>query len=388
MIQTQKFSVPSIFMEQNRASAQKSKLVALDIGYSGVKCFTDNLYACFPSLARRIDVDNIIGEPRPDDILYKDNNGKVWTVGAGALRSMTLSDTNESEFTLYSRHRYDSEMFKVIYRVGMGLCLTGECDTPCRGDRPAFLQTGLPPAYMKSDESDIINALAGSHLFYIKRGNEKWREINFDLPEKNISVMPQPMGSLYSVSFNEDGNMIPGAKGYFKSGILGFDSGFGTADTFIIQNGELKSYESFDDLGMKIVYKRLSEQIHKSYGIHIPLQAIQKTLIDGHIKILDKKNMKTEIKGISDLLYRCSHEVCNEAIERLKTSYNYLQDVRYLLLTGGTGEAWRDSILKHFADMQRLHIIMGNVNSPALPQIFSNVRGYYYYRLNHLNKSS
>jgi len=54
-----------------------------------------------------------------------------------------------------------------------------------------------------------------------------------------------------------------------------------------------------------------------------------------------------------------------------------LQEFKYLLVTGGTGAAWSEYITEHFTGMQNLKIIFGNRNDTTLPQIFSNVRGYY-----------
>lgn len=387
MIQPINFCVPTVLAEHNCTAVPTTKVIALDIGYSGVKCFTDKLHACFPSLARKVDADNFIGDSNPDDILYRDEHG-TWVVGARALRDISLQDTNDSERTLYTRHRYDSEMFKVLYRVGVGLCLMGEKEFLNGGGRPIFLQTGLPPAYMKSDRKDLVDALSGIQLFSIKYGNKIWREICFELTPDCIGVLPQPMGSLFSVSLNDQCKPIPEAKDYLKSGILGLDPGFGTVDTFVIRGGAVQSYDSFDDLGMKMVYKRLSDCILSTYGIHIPIHAIQKVLIDGCVPVLNKKAMKIENKPIADMLEQCNKAVCDAAIEKIKVMYNYLLEFKYLLVAGGTGEAWTDYFIERFSEIQTLKIIFGNQANPALPQIFSNVRGYYFRRVGMMRGNS
>ena len=170
---------------------------------------------------------------------------------------------------------------------------------------------------------------------------------------------------------------LPDTGELFHSGILGFDPGFGTADTFVIRGGTMQSYDSFDNLGMKMVYKRLSEKIWNTYGVHIPVHTVPKVLIDGYVQKFDKKNMRTENIPVADMLEQCNKIVCEAALEKLNITYDYLQEFKHLLVTGGTGEAWCDYIANHFAEMQNLKIIFGNRNDAALPQIFSNVRGYY-----------
>jgi len=380
MIQPNNFCVPTMLTEHKSIFVPEIKVIALDIGYSGVKCFTATHHACFPAFARKIDAASMIGEPNPDDILYRDETG-TWTVGSSALRDIRLSDTNDSETTLYSRQRYDSEMFRVIYRVGMGLCLLDERGIANGGRRPIFLQTGLPPAYIRSDRRDLVEALSGTHLFEMKFGRKQWKEILYELPEDNIDVMPQPMGSLFSAAINNECKPIPGAADYFKSSILGFDPGFGTADTFEIRSGAIKSSESFDDLGMKVVYQRLADRIYRAYGEYIPTHAMQKVLLEGTVQVFNKKNMSTVNQPVADLLEQCSREVCREAVEKLKATYNHLREFKYLLITGGTGEAWKEYIAEQFSAMRDLRIIMGNQNDPELPQIYSNVRGYYLKRV-------
>ena len=379
MIQPIKFCVPTMLSEHNCFSLPNVKLIALDIGYSGVKCFTEKLHACFPSLARRSNTDNFISEPNPDDILYRDETG-VWIVGASALRGISLQDTNDSERTLYTRQRYDSDMFKVIFRVGMGICLMGEKEIMRGGGRPIHLQTGLPPAYIETDKKDLIDALKGKHKFSIKFGRKQWKDFCFDLQQNCIYIMQQPMGSLFSAAINDDGKQVAKARDYFNAGILGFDPGFGTVDSFVILGGAVKSFDSFDNLGMKMVYKRLAEKIQTVHGIYIPTHAIQKVLLMGYVQAFDKKSMKTENIPITDMLEAANKEIFAEAITKLKITYNYLQEFKYLLVAGGTGEAWTDYIHEHFSGMQNLKIILGNQIDPSLPQIFSNVRGYYFKR--------
>ena len=380
MIQPTKFCVPTVLAEHSCFALPTVKLVAIDIGYSGVKCFTDKLHACFPSLARKTNRVSFIGEPNPDDILYRDESG-TWLVGASALRDVSLQDTNDSERTLYSRQRYNSEMFKVIFRVAMGLCLMGEKEFANGGGRTIFLQTGLPPAYMQSDHRSLVDALSGVHLFSIRFGRKQWKEFCFELKPGNIDVMPQPMGSLYSAVINDSSKPLPDAGELFHSGILGFDPGFGTVDTFVIRGGTVQSYDSFDNLGMKAVYKRLSNQIGNTYGVHIPVHTIPKILLDGYVQVFDRKTRSTENMAIADMLEKCNKSVCDEALKKLDVTYDYLQEFKYLLIAGGTGEAWADYIGDYFAGLRNLKIIFGNRTNPSLLQIFSNVRGYYLKRV-------
>ena len=65
--------------------------------------------------------------------------------------------------------------------------------------------------------------------------------------------------------------------------------------------------------------------------------------------------------------------------------YNNLIDYDYLVITGGTGDAWRNIITEYYSGMESLKIIIGNQND-MLPTIFSNVRGYYLYIVNKMKR--
>lgn len=79
-----------------------------------------------------------------------------------------------------------------------------------------------------------------------------------------------------------------------------------------------------------------------------------------------------------------SREVCNETIEKLKSTHNYFADIDYIVATGGTYDAWSEQFNNVFRYMDGLQIIPGNINDPDLSNIYSNVRGYYYQRVNQI----
>ncbi|MBQ6213300.1 MAG: hypothetical protein IJJ57_10475, partial [Ruminococcus sp.] len=87
---------------------------------------------------------------------------------------------------------------------------------------------------------------------------------------------------------------------------------------------------------------------------------------------------------IADIVDKCSHDICMEAINSIRTIYNNLLEYQYLLITGGTGDAWFKIIKEYFSKMEGLNVVAAN-RTTKIPQIFSNVRGYYLYSVNKLN---
>ena len=64
--------------------------------------------------------------------------------------------------------------------------------------------------------------------------------------------------------------------------------------------------------------------------------------------------------------------------KRLKRHIGQIRREYYLVVTGGTGEAWWYMIKDEFKGLKTLTVLSGNENS-ELPFTFSNVRGYYFY---------
>lgn len=387
MVKTSNFKTKTLMLERQNISCDSAWGVALDIGYSAVKGFSPNSVYCFPAYARKITEEMLtLGVPNPEEIRYKDlETGEVWVVGSAAQNMIKQDESKDSTFALYGRNRYYTPMFKVVSRVGLALGMRANSYGNPSG-KNLVVQTGLPPAYLKSDTDFLKDVLSGEHKFAIKIASSDWIEFSFTLPLENVRVMAQPMGTLLSISTDNTGKFIPEAKKYFSSNLLIFDPGFGTLDIFNIRNRLIESYETFDDLGMKRVLSETSDEIFKQYKTEIPVPAMQKYLAQGEITIRDRKLRKTTKKAFDDILDAANRKVCEEALARTEDIFNCLFDHDYLVVTGGTGAAWNDIITDHFKDMETLTIIPGNQND-TLPYTFSNVRGYYMYLYSKLKKT-
>lgn len=376
---TKDYRTRTYFEERNNPNFNENIFpMAIDIGYSAVKGMAQGVCFSFPSYARKISSSPMLGEPSEDEIIYIDNKtNEKWLVGYKAQTMISLEDSNDSELSLYGRNRYFSEMFLVIARAGMGIALTKNKFANPEG-KELFLMTGLPPKYLKSDSPLLREALSGHHSFSLKIGNHESKIFDFELPEKNIKIMSQPNGSLISVSTANNGRMTQDANKYLTSKMLVFDSGFGTADCFVIHNRTVDetASQTFDFLGMKRVLQETANEIFEKYHVEIPVPAMQPYLETGTIKQFNRKEHKSTYVPFDDILEKCSKKVCFEALDKLSEIYNYFIDFDYFVITGGTGAAWKNYIKEYLQDMDTLTILSGSQNDD-LPDIFSNVRGYY-----------
>lgn len=387
MIQTQAFKTKTILQPRQNPQVAKYWGIALDIGYSSVKVFAPNIIASFPSYAMPVKAgtaDNPIGGLEKTSIAYRDKENGEYFVGAVAQDSTKPGDANSSTATMFSQNRYFSTEFLVIARVGLALgMMKNQYGDP--SGKILKIQTGLPPEYMETDKSSIQESLAGHHEFSIKLGANPWINFTFDISKEDVGVMPQPMGTLASIATDKNGGPVPEAKKYFSSNLLIFDPGFGTLDTFEIQNHYPVSAKTWNNLGMLRVMEEAALTIKEEYNTLYTVPSMQKLLGDGYFKqrVDLRKTRKVEGEEFAKIIEDASRKVCMEALKTLDGYYNFLQDYDYLVITGGTGAAWFKMIQNYYSGIETLKIIDGAIND-TISGIFSNVRGYYMTQLNNL----
>lgn len=379
------FKTKTIIQPKVNPNLDGKFLVGIDVGYSGCKVFSQNKVALFPCYARKIDGELISANYDETDILYQDAKTKqIWAVGETAIGMMSSRETNDNSVSMYSRSRYEDPMFMVILRTGLAIGMMKNTYGNYAG-KELYVETGLPAAYMM-DEYPLKDAFCQEHEFAIKVGNNPWQKFNFTLDEDHVAVTSQPKGTLYSSIINDSGEFIENSSKILKSRSLIFDAGFNTLDLVRNMNGIIdNNCISYDDLGMKQVFLETASVVEKKYREHIEVPYMQYILRTGIVQGYDRKLKETLDIDISAILDEKNQEVCHKAITKIRGMYNDLLDMDYLVVTGGTGEAWWYMIKDEFKGLRTLTVLSGNENSD-LPFTFSNVRGYYFHLYRTLKK--
>ena len=387
-MQTKDFKTRTIIEKREFPSVNGYYGVSLDVGYSAVKGFGPHGYYCIPSYVRKRDTDVIsLREENRSDILYRDRSG-LWSVGELAYQELSTSEIIGSETELYTRMRYYSPSFIIPARVGLALTLAPD-SVGCAEGKAIFVQTGLPPKYMDEDRKYITDTLTGSHEFELKIGAMPWKSFHFYIARGNIFVMPQPMGSMISVSVGKDGRPVPDARKYLNSNVVILDPGFGTLDDYEVVKGTIQGKgETSPELGMREILARTCNDLYETYGIKLLVPQLQERLDDGTIWVNDIRSMSRRSVDFSSFLDKNCHSVCMDALEKMKTVHGYFRNTDYIIGTGGTYDAWKNTFSEAFKGMEGLEIIPGNVNDESLPNIFSNSRGYYFRLIDSLKKKN
>jgi len=379
---TERFCPKTLIAEKKNLTPNNMYPVALDIGYSAVKGMSPNSIYVFPSFTR-VQRGEFLGTPDPTDIMYRDEEGIVYAVGERAISQTALNDTEDSSVSLYGRDRYFSKTFLIIARTGIALGLRENQYGKYDKSLPLFLQTGLPPQYRALDTNLMIEALTGKHEFWVRVGGGDWEHFSFELSASNIHVTSQPIGSVYSAGKLSDGsNIAPDAKGksYLTARTLVFDGGFGTLDVFPIENKVAGNARTFAGLGMKAVYEGTANDIRLSYQYEVHSHTLPRLLKEGSVRIPDRRRRTVNTVDITPIFQKNLEQVFEKAMTAVEQEYDVYTGFDYLIVTGGTGAAWLPLIRERYKDLP-ITIVVSNQNDPSLDLLFSNVRGYYIFRV-------
>jgi plasmid segregation protein ParM len=368
---TRSFSTRTEFREKENPKKEGTHIIGLDLGYSSPKCFHENGNFCFPNFCKKLKGE-LFGELNRNEIIYEDmESGERYYVGELATKSLRNDDV-VTEDSLFGRNHYLHPDFLVVARTSLGIALW---NTDTDGS-DVFLQTGLPPAYIDQDEPYLRSVLQQTHHFAVTLGKVR-KEFTITLTADQVDVMYQPMGTVYSIIFDANGKGIPNAREYLNSNLLVFDGGFGTLDTFFVRGKQLESKDTNGNLGMKRVIEEARRMISKEYGVNISIPAMQNCFKTGKFQQTNLINLKQTSHDVEPYLMKANALVQAEAFDSIK---DYVFDIRYLIMSGGTGAAWYDYFKDRLSGITSLEVVKGNANS-GLPVIYANARGYYMYRL-------
>lgn len=361
-------------------------VIGIDLGYSSVKGMCSNKYFCIPSYIQKVpDGAARIDTPSDTDIVYKDEEGGIWYIGNLAYDLAEACNLTDNYEELFGQDRYYTNSYIILSEVGTAIGLMGN-QYGSRGDKKIVIQAGLPPLYLENGKESVKNVFGGHHKFSLKIGKMDWKDFEYDIDPDDVYLMSQPLGALMSATLDKNGRSIPNAKEYIKSDIMVFDPGFGTLDLFNVRKGNVVGSNTDPDGGMRKIFDKTCNDLFDVYGRKFTISQLQNYLEDGYIKIANKSNarkrsLESNSYSFEKVLEANSKSVFDRVIDNLIQTYNIAENYNYILLTGGTSEAWRPYIFEAFARANTIKIISANANDPKLSNIYSNVRGYFLYRL-------
>lgn len=325
------------------------EVVGIDVGFGFTKAYNGSNSVIFKSLigdATDIQFKSTLGDPSATSHLHITLNDRTYFLGSYAEQQ-----SNIPEFTL-DQDKLLENFIKILAITAAGLC------SETRG--PINVVTGLPVGYLKRDTKKLKEMIRGTHdiTFHNPNGEDERKQVHID----KIHVIPQPIGSIFNLIFDENGKISNRALAGSKLGVV--DIGFKTTDFSIFDHLQyIERGSSTMDTGISKCFSVIANKLRQESNINIELYRIFKFVESGLIKI---KGKEYNITNLKKRVYTHSAAAIAADLNRL---WENDWDIDAIILSGGGSISLAEYLVPN---------IEGNV-IPIPKNIdarFNNVQGY------------
>jgi plasmid segregation protein ParM len=325
------------------------EIVGIDVGFGYTKAYNGKNSVIFKSLigdATDIQFRSFLGEDSSTSNLHITLNDKSYFLGNYAEQQ-----SNIPEFTL-DQEQLIENFVKILAITAAGIC------SDAKG--PINIVTGLPVGYLKRDSRRLRDMIRGIHeiTYHNINGKDETKRVHID----KIHVIPQPIGSIFNLIFDEYGKITDKKLATQKLGVV--DIGFKTTDFSIFDHLQyIERGSSTMDTGISKCFNVFANKLRQESNINIELYRIFKFVRAGMIKIKGKEY------NISNLKKRVYTHAASAIASDLNRLWENDWDIDSIILSGGGSVELAEYLSPN---------IDGNV-IPILRDIdarFNNVQGY------------
>ena len=325
------------------------EIVGIDVGFGYTKAYNGKNSIIFKSLigdATDIQFRSFLGEENTSANLHITLNDKSYFLGSYAEQQ-----SNIAEFTL-DQEKLIENFVKILAVTAAGICSdsTG----------PINVVTGLPVGYLKRDSRRLKEMIQGIHeiTYHNANGKDETKRVHID----KIHVIPQPIGSIFNLIFDEYGKIKDKTLATQKLGVV--DIGFKTTDFSIFDHLQyIERGSSTMDTGISKCFGVFANKLRQESNINIELYRIFKFVKTGMIKI---KGKEFNISNLKKRVYTHAAAAIASDLNRL---WENDWDIDSIILSGGGSVELSEYLAPN---------IEGNV-IPIPKDIdarFNNVQGY------------
>lgn len=325
------------------------EIVGIDVGFGFTKAYNGKKSTIFKSLigdATDIQFKSLLGEETSSENLHITLEDKSYFLGTYAeLQS------NIREYTL-DQEKLLEEFVKILAIAAAGICT----DTSA----PINVVSGLPVGYLKRDSKKLKDMIRGTHeiTYHQNDGSTKTKRIQID----KIHVIPQPIGSIFNLLFDDQGKIKDRALATQKLGVV--DIGFKTTDFSIFDHLQyIERGSSTMDTGISKCFSVIANKLRQESNINIELFRMFKFIESGLIKIRGKEY------NISNLKKRVYSHSASAIASDLNRLWENDWDIDSIVLSGG-------------GSVELAEYLTPNIEGNVIPipnnidPRFNNVQGY------------
>jgi plasmid segregation protein ParM len=325
------------------------EIVGIDVGFGYTKAYNGKNSVIFKSLmgdATSIQFRSFLGDDSSTSNLHITLDGKSYFLGSYAEQQ-----SNIREFTL-DQKKLIEDFVKIFAIAAAGICV----DKP----GPINVVSGLPVGYLKRDTKKFKKMIKGSHeiTFHNRDGDDVTKKVTID----KIHIIPQPIGSIFNLIFDENGIIKNKDLATQKLGVV--DIGFKTTDFSIFDHLQyIERGSTTMDTGISKCFSIIANKLRQESNINIELYRMFKVIESGMIKIRGKDY------NISNLKKRVYTHAASTIASDLNRLWENDWDIDSIILSGGGSV----ELSKYLTPNIEGNVISIGKNVDAR---FNNVQGY------------
>ena len=291
------------------------EIVGIDVGFGFTKAYNGKNSVIFKSLigdATDIQFRSFLGEDSSTSDLHITLEDKSYFLG-----SYAELQSNIREFTL-DQEKLLEDFVKILAITAAGICT----DTSA----PINVVSGLPVGYLRRDSKKLKAMIKGVHeiTFHNKDGKDVTKKVHID----KIHVIPQPIGSIFNLIFDDQGNFKDRGLARQKLGVV--DIGFKTTDFSIFDHLQyIERGSSTMDTGISKCFSVIANKLRQESNITIELYRMFNLIESGIIKIRGKEY------NISNLKKRVYTHAASAIASDLNRMWENDWDIDSIILSGG-----------------------------------------------------
>jgi plasmid segregation protein ParM len=291
------------------------EIIGIDVGFGFTKAYNGKNQVIIKSIigdAADIQFHTSIGDNTSASNLHITLNDKSYF-----LCDYAELQSNVRDYTL-DQDKLISDFVKILAVSAAGIISDGK--------EPLHVVSGLPVGFMRRDTKKFKEVLLGDHEITFHNRGEK--DIIKTLSIAAVHIIPQPIGSIFNLIFNDAGKIINKELSMQKLGVM--DIGFKTTDFSIFDRLQyIERGSSTLDVGISKCFTIISNKLKQESNINLELYRMFKFIDSGSIKI---KGKEYNITNLKKRVYKHFASAITSDLTRIWADD---WDIDFILLSGG-----------------------------------------------------
>lgn len=411
-----------------RRNQETDIIIAVDAGFDATKLIINGLEIKVPYNVLDItgEEDSMMFGNGSNFILSHYMNNKSYLVGNEA-RKLIIENTYDEEIAskqtiLNSFDKFESDLFEinVMSCIALGLVRYSEYLKEDADEDDVVFDIEEYSKYIREEEDrdksldgfyDSINIYVGmalpndtvdtlwelvrhkiakQHDFTIVLGKDgcpnKEYHMSFEIKKECCAGLSQVRAAFFGLITNDDGT--PKDETEFSEKelpVLVIDGGYKTIGKFkIARNGSIVQAESNTDFAMSNVNQRVAEIMGKEYNRADIKEYKVEELIkeDAPISYIPDGSNKSQTVNIVDIRDEVIADITKKFIDYIDEEYNHFQDIKSVIVTGGTGKVYYKKIEKFIKENRqptKVYLTEYDFMGETVDPVFAIVVGMYKY---------